>query len=68
MKYRKEKKLKLSIFEFNKLKIDLIGDGMFPLYPKRKIYSQYFDTFDYKMFHDSEEGVLPRKKIRVRYE
>ena len=67
MSFRKEKKIKLSKFEFSKLKSTLIEDGMSSLYPKRVITSKYFDTSDYRMFQDSEEGVLPRKKIRVRW-
>ncbi len=31
------------------------------------IHSQYFDTRDFKMLFDSEEGLLPRNKIRVRW-
>ena len=37
------------------------------LFEPRLITSVYFDTVDLKMFHDSEEGVLPRKKIRIRW-
>ena len=41
--------------------------GMKLIYKKRQINSIYFDTKELQMFHDSEEGVLPRKKIRVRW-
>ena len=37
------------------------------IYPSRKINSIYFDTLDLKDFHDSEEGTVPRKKIRFRW-
>ncbi len=67
MTFRKEKKIKLSYYELNKLKTNLLNNGMSSLYPKRKINSQYFDTKNLMMFQDSEEGVLPRKKIRVRW-
>ena len=67
MTFRKEKKIKLSYYELNKIKAYLLDNGMSSLYPKRKINSQYFDTKNLKMFQDSEEGVLPRKKIRVRW-
>ena len=40
---------------------------MSELYPKRIISSCYFDTSNLKIFHDSEEGILPRKKIRLRW-
>tara|TARA_Y100000741_G_C18250081_1_gene556992 strand:+ start:1620 stop:2237 length:618 start_codon:yes stop_codon:yes gene_type:complete len=40
---------------------------LFSAFPQRKIFSIYFDTFDFKDFIDSEEGTVPRKKIRLRY-
>jgi hypothetical protein len=67
MSFRKEKKFKLSSYDLKKLKSELIQSGMTSLYPARIITSQYFDTNDYKMFDESEEGILPRKKVRVRY-
>ncbi len=36
------------------------------LYPERIICSRYLDTADYKMFLDTCEGLLPRKKVRIR--
>ena len=39
---------------------------MIYLYPQRKIISTYYDTIYLKYFNDSEEGLLPRKKVRVR--
>jgi len=40
---------------------------LFSVYPQRTVFSIYFDTIDYKDFIDSEEGTVPRKKIRLRY-
>ena len=40
---------------------------LFLTYPDRKIFSLYFDTINFKDFTDSEEGTVPRKKIRLRY-
>ena len=37
------------------------------LFPPRNINSIYFDTDHLNLFSDSEEGILPRKKIRVRW-
>jgi len=37
------------------------------LYPQREITSIYFDTNDFKYFYLSQEGILPRKKIRIRF-
>lgn len=36
------------------------------LYPLRKINSIYFDNNKMQMFYDSLEGIVPRKKIRIR--
>ena len=67
MSYRKEIKFKLSKSELYIYKNFLLKRGMKKLYPKRIIKSCYFDTQNLKMFHESEEGVLPRKKIRFRW-
>ena len=67
MSYRKEKKYKFNITQLNLLKYELIQDGMKVLYPRRIINSFYFDTKNLLMFHHSEQGILPRKKIRIRW-
>ena len=36
------------------------------LYPNRIICSRYFDTLDLKMYYHTLEGIVPRKKIRIR--
>ena len=66
MSFRKEQKIKLSRSEFFNLKESLMSRGMDFLYTPRVIKSIYFDTKNLNLFHDSEEGVLPRKKIRIR--
>ena len=67
MSFRIEKKFKLTKFEQKSLKESLIMRGMKELYPKRAINSCYFDSHDLRCFYDSDEGVLPRKKIRLRW-
>ncbi len=67
MSYRKEKKFRLNKSELQLLKFALLEKGMELLYPKRIIKSCYFDTKNLLMFHQSEEGILPRKKIRFRW-
>ena len=67
MSFRKEKKYSLTYSDQKILKSTLIEKGMKELYPSRKINSCYFDTDNLALFHDSEEGVLPRKKVRVRW-
>ncbi|MDB4230859.1 VTC domain-containing protein [Gammaproteobacteria bacterium] len=67
MSFRKEKKYKLTASGSHILRSELLNLGMEELYPRRIISSQYFDTLDFRMFSESEEGLLPRKKIRVRW-
>ena len=65
MSFRKEKKFNLSINELKLLKYSLLEKGMKVLYPKRIIKSCYFDNKNLQMFHHSEEGILPRKKLDI---
>ena len=67
MSFRKEKKYKLSLFEFNELKDLLLKNGMQRIFDRRRINSLYYDTRLKDMFYHSEEGVLPRKKVRIRW-
>ena len=67
MTFRIEEKIPLSSSDMIVLCENLIKDGMQPLFKKRKIYSIYFETTTLNMFNDSLEGVLPRKKIRIRH-
>jgi len=36
------------------------------LFPKRQVVSIYFDNHEFTSYHNSIEGVVPRKKIRLR--
>ncbi len=36
------------------------------LYPDRKVCSRYFDNSNMQMYRDTLEGLVPRKKIRIR--
>ncbi len=67
MTFRKEIKFKISNSDLKILKINLINSGMTFLYPKRKVLSCYFDTKNLDLFYQSEEGILPRKKVRYRW-
>ena len=66
MSFRFEEKTLFHISDYLKLKTFIFNSGGVELYPKRKISSLYFDNFDNSMYLDSEEGSLPRKKIRIR--
>ena len=67
MSFRKEKKYRFSKSEMTMIKNNLLQNGMAQLHPSRIVNSCYFDTNTFSLFHDSEEGTLPRKKIRVRW-
>jgi hypothetical protein len=67
MSFRKEKKFRVTIGEFNRFKSELLNKGMKILHESRLINSIYFDTNEQSMFNQSEEGLLPRKKIRIRW-
>ena len=67
MSFRKEIKYKLTLSDQKILKKELIIKGMKLLFAKRKINSLYFDTDNLDFYKNSEEGVLPRKKIRIRW-
>ena len=67
MSFRKEKKYRLSRSDMISVMGHLIESGMTRLHPARVVNSCYFDSIDNKMHFESEEGVVPRKKIRVRW-
>ena len=67
MSFRKEYKFKTSYWEQSCLKRKFLDLGMARLHPKRTINSIYFDNKCLQSFWDSEEGVLPRRKIRLRF-
>ena len=67
MSFRKENKYKVTLSDMLSLNSFLHERGMKKLYPKRQINSCYFDDDQFTLFNQSEEGVLPRKKIRVRW-
>lgn len=67
MSFRKEKKYRLSKSDGAYLLGLLHSKGMKSLHPSRKISSCYFDTNSLISFYESEEGVLPRKKVRLRW-
>ena len=66
MSFRKEEKLLINpnqVFEFKKW---MNSKGFTRLYNRRAVNSLYFENISNKMFLDSEEGTVPRKKIRIR--
>jgi hypothetical protein len=67
MSFRKEEKFPCSAYDQKLIFNELIEKGMKPLYEGRTISSTYFDTKDSNCYKDSQEGSLPRKKIRIRH-
>jgi len=66
MSFRKEEKLHIHKSQlFNLLDWIYKNDG-YKLYDSRIVSSTYFDNNEMQMFKDSEEGSVPRKKIRIR--
>jgi hypothetical protein len=67
MSFRIEKKYRVTRSEMHEIQHNLLSSGMKELHPPRIVNSYYFDTDTYTTFQESEEGILPRKKIRVRW-
>lgn len=67
MSFRKETKMRVSKSDTMLIIDRLTKLGMRKLFDDRTVNSVYFDTPLLDMFKDSEEGVLPRKKIRTRW-
>lgn len=60
---RFEKKFIVTKSTFDKTKKEL---RLKEIYPARIVKSIYYDTYDFKYFKQSEEGITPRIKIRRR--
>ena len=66
MSFRVEEKIILNFGNLYDFKYWLKTKNAKKFYPIRKISSIYFDNINYDMFIHSEEGIVPRKKIRIR--
>lgn len=67
MSFRTEEKIKIDNFKINEFLLYIYKLGASKIYPDREVSSIYFDNNFFDMYHQSIEGVLPRKKIRTRY-
>jgi len=65
MSFRIEEKISINNFNVFEFKKWLFSKGAKTLYPQRIINSIYFDN-KLRMYSDSNEGIVPRKKIRIR--
>jgi|TARA_B110000114_G_scaffold149401_1_gene159806 SPX domain protein involved in polyphosphate accumulation len=66
MTFRIEKKLFIKKDNLLDFKEKILSIGTKDLYKSRKVQSLYFDNKNKDMYNESIEGLLPRKKIRVR--
>lgn len=66
MSFRIEHKIKIDTSSLIKFKSWIAENGAKRLHPDRIVNSIYYDNFKHEMYHDSIEGICPRKKIRIR--
>ena len=66
MSFRKEIKFNLNKLNLEKFLFWIEKEGAEKLHNKRIVNSIYFDNKKLSMYHDSVEGIIPRKKIRMR--
>ena len=66
MSFRIEEKLYLSPDNLIEFKDFIFKNSGKKLFNSRKIKSLYFDNLNLDMYNDSIEGIVPRKKIRIR--
>lgn len=66
MTFRIEEKILSNCLQNNLLKTFLSNNKATKIHDDRVISSLYFDNKFFQMFKDSEEGCVPRKKIRLR--
>jgi hypothetical protein len=66
MSYRREEKFQFNSQNTLSVLKSLRDFGAGIKYPPRPVCSLYFDSSELQMFHDSEEGITPRKKYRLR--
>ena len=66
MSFRTEEKLYIKSENLLQFKEFLIKKSVKEIHHARIIESLYFDNYNFDMHTDSEEGIVPRKKIRIR--
>lgn len=63
---RIEEKVKLPLTYKNNLLKNLFDLNFIYLHPERIVSSIYYDNSTFQIYQDSVEGIVPRKKIRIR--
>ena len=67
MSFRTENKYRINISKIHQLYEWLKSNNGEKIYPDRIVSSIYFDNLQLSSYNDSIEGVVPRKKIRIRF-
>jgi hypothetical protein len=67
MSFRVEEKLNIDKKNIDSFKAWIIENHGIKIFPDRKIVSEYFDNEQLDMHYEGEEGIVPRKKIRIRH-
>ncbi len=63
---RIERKYLIECSSLKSVEIEIIKHKFTPIYKERFINSLYYDTKDFRCYKDSSEGIVPRKKYRIR--
>lgn len=63
---RIEEKLVFPTSEKGKYLNKFFSDGFEYIFPSRQISSIYYENINFDIYKDSVEGIVPRKKIRIR--
>ena len=63
---RIEKKFFIDHLSLERVEAEILKYGFNPIFKERIIKSLYYDTTDFKCYKESIEGVVPRKKYRIR--
>ena len=66
MAFRFEEKIKLNLKKKFLFKEWLNSQKSYKIYPDREVYSIYFDNNSFQTYLESVEGIVPRKKFRLR--
>ena len=66
MNPRIEQKIPFDIIDYPSILKWIKNNNGTILFPRRIITSRYFDNIRLEMFHETQEGIIPRKKIRIR--
>lgn len=67
MSFRTEEKLNITYSNLNNFLTWLSFNNFKEIFKQRKVSSIYFDNQKLQSYWDSTEGLVPRKKIRLRY-